>query len=135
MNTFTTQRADSRLVKLFKLATAPSRFALRQTRTNIKFLRDLGGDYRALQPALERATEETLANISAVLVAAEQSLPKDLENMTPSQRAEAVNDSLSRSEYHLLAALGELYKGYRLLTDDSGRLIIENPPQTELERS
>lgn len=120
---------------MFRLATAPTRFAIRQTRTNIRALRELREDIRAYQPVLERAAEETLANLTSVMVAAERSLPDDLENMTPSEREQAISSSLARSEQHLLAAFGEIYRSYRLATGERQRVIIENPPQDVLRDS
>ena len=116
---------------LFKLATAPARFALRQTRTNINALLELQQDYRAYEPILQKAAEETLENVIAVLAAAEHSLPADIEAMTPHEREREVTNSLARGEKHLLAALGEVYRSYRLITADTP-LVIENPPQREL---
>lgn len=124
--------ADNTINRLFKLATAPTRFAIRQTRTNFRVLRELSEDFQAYQPVLERAAEETLANIASVLAAAEASLPKDMQDMTPREREEAIASSLARGEHHLLAALGEVYRSYRLMTTDHGNTIIENPPQAEL---
>jgi len=116
---------------VFKLATAPARFALRQTRTNIKTLLELQEDFRAYEPILQKAAEETIENVVSVLVAAENSLPDDIENMTPHEREHAVTQSLARGETHLLAALGEVYRSYRLITAEKS-FIIENPPQQEL---
>jgi hypothetical protein len=124
--------ADNTINRLFKLATAPTRFAIRQTRTNIRALRELSEDFQAYQPVLERAAEETLANVASVLVAAEASLPDDMEDMTPREREDAIANSLARGEHHLLAALGEVYRSYRLMTTQRKNLIIENPPQAEL---
>ena len=98
--------------RVFNLATAPARFALRQTRTNMDLLRALREDYRAWEPILEQATEETLENLVRVMVAAEKSLPGNIEDMTPGERREALAESLARSEKHLLAALGELYRSW-----------------------
>ena len=117
--------------RVFKLATAPARFALKQTRTNIKTLLELQDDYRAFEPILQRAAEETLGNVMSVLAAAEQSLPNDIADMTPNEREQAVNESLARGERHLLAALGEMYRSYRLITADTN-FVIENPSQQEL---
>ncbi|MCZ6829150.1 MAG: hypothetical protein O7F73_06115 [Gammaproteobacteria bacterium] len=117
--------------RVFKLATAPARFALKQTRTNIKTLLELQGNFRAYEPILQKAAEETIENVVSVLVAAEQSLPADIEDMTPNERQQAVTDSLARGERHLLAALGEMYRSYRLITAEKN-FIIENPPQQEL---
>jgi hypothetical protein len=115
--------------RLFGLATAPARFAIRQTRTNIEALRALREDYRTWQPVLEQAADETLENLVRVLVAAEQSLPANIENMTPGERRAALTEVLARSERHLLAAFGELYRGWRIATAASPR-VIENPPQS-----
>ena len=117
--------------RVFKLATAPARFAVRQTRTNIKTLLQLQEDYRAYEPILQRAAEETLENVLAVIAAAEHSLPADIEGMTPNERESAVSESLARGEKHLLAALGEMYRSYRLITAEASPF-IENPPQREL---
>ena len=114
--------------RLFQLATAPARFAIRQTRTNLDTLRALREDYRAWQPVLEQATDETLENLMRVLVVAENSLPTNIEDMTPGERRAALTEALARSERHLLAAFGELYRGWRIATADSPR-VIENPPQ------
>jgi hypothetical protein len=117
--------------RVFRLATAPARFALRQTRTNIKTLLELQDDYRAFEPILQRAAEETLGNVMSVLAAAEQSLPADIAELTPNEREQAINESLARGEGHLLAALGEMYRSYRLITADKN-FVIENPSQQEL---
>lgn len=116
-------------LRLFRIATAPARFAIRQTQTNIETLRALREDYRAWQPVLEQAADETLENLVRVLVAAESSLPLNIEDMTPGERRDAVTNALASSERHLLAALGELYRGWRIATADSPR-VIENPPQS-----
>ena len=116
--------------RLFDVATAPARFALRQTRTNIDTLRALREDYRTWQPVLQQAADETLENLVRVMVAAEQSLPGNIEDMTPGERRAALTEALARSERHLLAAFGELYRGWRIATADSPR-VIENPPQSE----
>ena len=125
--------AESTIQRAFRIATAPTRFAIRQTRTNVRAIRELSEDLRAYRPVLERAAEETLANLTSVMVAAERSLPEDLEDMTPREREEAITSSLARSEQHLLAAFGEMYRSYRLATGERRRVIIENPPQEELE--
>lgn len=119
--------------RAFKLATAPARFALRQTRTNLKALLELHQDYRAYEPILQQAAAETVDNIVRVLVAAEQSLPPDIARMTPGEREQQVRESLARGERHLLAALGEMYRSYRLITADSPGTIIDNPSQSELQ--
>ena len=119
--------------RLFQLATAPARFALRQTFTNVEALRALRRDAGAWQPILEQAADETLENLVRVLAAAENSLPANIENMTPSERRAALTDSLARSERHLLAAAGELYRSWRLATAESGA-VIENPPQSSFPR-
>ena len=116
---------------LFRLATAPARFAIRQTRTNIRTLMELREDYQAYEPILQRAAEETLENVIAVLVAAEKSLPHDIAEMTPNERERAITESLSRGEHHFLAAIGEMYRSYRLITADKP-FVIDNPPQQEL---
>ena len=126
--------AESHLNRMFRIATAPTRFAIRQTRTNFRVLKELSEDLRAYQPVLERAAEETLANLTSVMVAAERSLPDDLEDMTPSEREQAILSSLGRSEQHLLAAFGEIYRSYRLATGERRRLVIDNPPQEQLRR-
>ena len=115
--------------RLLGLATAPARFAIRQTRTNIEALRALREDYRTWQPVLEQAADETLENLVRVLVAAEHSLPANLEDMTPGERRTALTEALTRSERHLLAAFGELYRGWRIATSASPR-VIDNPPQS-----
>lgn len=115
-------------ISLFRLATAPARFAIRQTRTNIDMLRALRSDYQDWQPVLEQAADETLENLVRVLVAAEHSLPSNIEEMTPGERRQALTDALARGEQHLLAAFGELYRGWRIATAESPR-VIENPPQ------
>ena len=115
--------------RLFQIATAPARFAISQTRTNIETLRMLREDYRAWQPVLEQAAEETLENLVRVLVAAEMSLPANIGDMTPGERRAALSEALARSERHLLAAFGELYRGWRIATADSPR-VIDNPPQS-----
>ncbi|MEP5762999.1 MAG: hypothetical protein ABJ308_00325 [Halieaceae bacterium] len=120
--------------RALQLATAPARFALRQTRTNIETLRALREDYRAWEPILEQATEETLENLMRVMVAAEKSLPRNIDDMTPNERRQALTDSLARSEQHLLAAFGELYRGWRIATAETPA-VIENPPQAELQSS
>jgi hypothetical protein len=116
--------------RLFLIATAPARFAIRQTRTNFETLRMLREDYRAWQPVLEQAADETLENLVRVLVAAEMSLPANIADMTPGERRAALSEALARSERHLLAAFGELYRGWRIATADSPR-VIDNPPQSE----
>ncbi len=116
--------------RVFNFASAPARFALRQTRTNMDLLRALREDYRAWEPILEQATEDTLENLARVMVAAEKSLPRNIEDMTPGERREALAESLARSEKHLLAAFGELYRSWRLATADTPA-IIENPPQAD----
>ena len=118
--------------RALRLATAPARFALQQTRTNLKTLFELGQDYRAYEPILQRAAEATVDNIVNVLVAAEQSLPPDIERLTPGEREQQVRESLARGEQHLLAALGEMYRSYRLISADKGGVIIENPAQEQL---
>jgi hypothetical protein len=121
-------------LRLFNIATAPARFAIRQTRTNIETLRALQRDYRAWQPVLEQAADETVENLIRVLVAAENSLPRNIEDMTPGERRAAVANALSNSERHLLAAFGELYRGWRIATADSSK-VIENPPQSSFRGS
>jgi len=121
--------------RAFQLATAPARFALEQTRTNLKALLELRQDYRAYEPILQQAAEETVDNIVRILVAAEQSLPPDIARLTPGEREQQVRESLARGEKHLLAALGEMYRSYRLITADSPGTIIENPSQSELQDS
>jgi len=120
--------------RAFRLATAPARFALRQTRTNLDTLKALREDYQAWQPILEQATAETVENLVRVLAAAEQSLPRNLEDMTPSERERALTESLARSEHHLLAAAGELYRSFRLATA-STPVVIDNPPQIAFQTS
>ncbi len=115
--------------RLFQIATAPARFALRQTVTNVDTLRALRRDAAAWQPILEQAADETLENLVRVLAAAEDSLPANLENMTPGERRAALTESLARSEKHLLAAAGELYRSWRLATADD-HAVIDNPPQS-----
>ncbi len=115
--------------RLFQLATAPARFALRQTVTNVEALRALQRDAGAWQPILEQAADETLENLVRVLAAAESSLPANIENMTPSERRTALTESLARSERLLLAAAGELYRSWRLASADN-HSVIENPPQS-----
>ena len=117
--------------RIFKLATAPARFALKQTRTNIKTLLELQEDFRAYEPVLQRAAEETVENVISVLAAAEKSLPADIEKMTPNEREQEIAQSLARGEKYLLAAVGEMYRSYRLITAEKS-FIIENPPQREL---
>jgi hypothetical protein len=117
--------------RAFQLATAPARFAWRQTRTNVDTLRALREDYQAWEPILEQAAEETVENLIRVMVAAERSLPQNIEDMTPGERREALAESLARSEKHLLAAFGELYRGWRIATAETPE-VIENPPQEEL---
>lgn len=114
---------------LFRLATAPARFAIRQTTTNLEALRALRRDARAWQPILEQAADETLENLVRVIAATEKSLPADIENMTPTERRAALTESLARSEKLLLAAFGELYRSWRLASAGS-HAIIENPPQS-----
>lgn len=116
-------------LRLFQLATAPARFALRQTATNLEAINALRRDVRAWQPILEQAADETLENLVRVLAAAEDSLPRDMANMTPGERRAALTESLARSEKHLLAAFGELYRSWRLASADS-HTVIENPPQS-----
>jgi hypothetical protein len=118
--------------RLFLIATAPARFAIRQTRTNFETLRMLREDYRAWQPVLEQAADETLENLVRVMVAAEMSLPANIADMTPGERRAALSEALARSERHLLAAFGELYRGWRIATADSPR-VINNPPQSEFD--
>jgi hypothetical protein len=117
--------------RIFRFATAPARFALRQTRTNIDALSALRTDYSAWESILQGAAEETIENLMRVMVAAEQSLPRNLEDLTPEERRRELALSLSRSEQHILAAFGELYRSWRLATADSP-LLIENPPQDQL---
>lgn len=118
---------------LFRLATAPARFAIRQTATNLEALRALRRDARAWQPILEQAADETLENLVRVIAAAENSLPAGIENMTPTERRAALTESLARSEKLLLAAFGELYRSWRLASANSHTL-IENPPQSTFPR-
>jgi len=120
--------------RALRFATAPARFALRQTRTNIDTLRALRTDYGAWESILEQATAETVENLMRVMAAAEQSLPRNLEDMTPGERQRELANALARSEQHLLAAFGELYKSFRLATVDAP-LVIENPPQEQLSRT
>jgi hypothetical protein len=115
--------------RMLQLATAPARFAIRQTRTNIETLRALRDDYRTWQPVLEQAADETLENLVRVLAAAELSIPANLQDMTPGERRAALTEALSRSEAHLLAAFGELYRGWRIATADTPK-VIDNPPQS-----
>ena len=75
--------ANSFSTRVFKLATAPARFALKQTRTNIKTLLELQEDFRAYESILQKAAEETVENVVSVLIAAERSLPADIDDMTP----------------------------------------------------
>lgn len=117
--------------RIFKLATAPARFAFKQTRTNIKALRELREDFRAYEPVLQRAAEETIENVISVLEAAENSLPADIDNMTPNEREQEIAQSLARGEKYLLAAVAEMYRSYRLITAEKS-FVIENPPQQEL---
>ena len=117
--------------RAFRLATAPARFAFKQTATNMRTLRELGENLSAYEPILQRAAEETLENVVNVLVAAEHSLPADIENMTPREREDAISQSLARGEQHLLAAIGEIYRSYRLITAESP-VVIKNPSQAEL---
>ncbi len=117
--------------RIFKLATAPARFALKQTRTNIKTLLELQEDFRAYEPVLQRAAEETIENVISVLAAAEKSLPADIDSMTPNEREREIAQSLARGEKYLLAAVAEMYRSYRLITAEKG-FIIENPRQREL---
>jgi hypothetical protein len=119
---------------LFRFATAPAKFALRQTRTNIDTLRALRSDYAAWESILEQATGETVENMMRVLVAAENSLPSNLEDMTPNERQRELANSLARSEQHLLAAFGELYRSFRLATIEAP-MVIDNPPQEQLEQT
>ncbi|MCX2981093.1 hypothetical protein EYC98_09480 [Halieaceae bacterium IMCC14734] len=121
--------------RVFKLATAPARFAVQQTRTNLKALNQLRQDYRAYEPIFQQAAAETADNIVKVLVAAEQSLPPDIANLTPGEREQQIRDSLARGERHLLAAFGELYRSYRLISTTDPSVIIENPSQRELQVS
>ena len=113
---------------IFRLATAPARFALRQTFTNVQALQALRRDASAWQPILEQAAEETLENLVRVIAATEDSLPANIDNMTDSERRAALSESLARSEKLLLAAFGELYRGWRLASANNHAL-IENPPQ------
>jgi hypothetical protein len=117
--------------RVFKLATAPARFALKQTRTNIRALQELQEDFRAYEPILQKAAEETIENVVSVLIAAEQSLPDDIADLTPNEREQAISQSLANGEKHLLAAVGEMYRSYRLITAEKS-FIIDNPPQGEL---
>lgn len=118
----------------FKLATAPALFALKQTVTSYELWQEWREDYAAYEPILQKATERTLENMIAVLAAAEQSLPSDIAALTPREREEAIKASLARGEKHLLVALGEIYRSYRLLTADNDyQDLIENPPQSEIE--
>jgi len=126
--------ADSFASRAFRLATLPGRLAWRQTQTNIRTLVELREDIRSFQPILERATEETLTNIVAVLALAEQSLPPDIAELSPNERERAIRESLANGEKHLLLAMGEIYRALRLVTADDGGSIIENPPQEQLER-
>ena len=119
--------------RLFLLATAPARFALRQTVTNVEALRALRRDAGAWQPILEQAADETVENLVRVLAAAEDSLPANIADMTPSERRAALTESLARSEKHLLAAAGELYRSWRIATADD-HTVIENPPQSSFPR-
>jgi hypothetical protein len=125
--------ASNLLTRAFDLATAPARFAVRQTVTNLEILGELRRDFRDYEPILQRAAEQTLQNMIAVLVAAERSLPADIEALTPNEREAQIADSLARGERHLLAAVGELYRSYRLITAEQG-IVIDNPDQEELER-
>ena len=63
-----------------------------------------------------------------VMVAAERSLPRNIEAMTPNERRRELAQSLARSELHLMAAFGELYRSWRLATADTP-VVIDNPPQ------
>jgi len=99
----------------------------------VRLFRDLRSDFQSYEPLLQRAAEETLENVVSVIIAAEQSLPADIEALTPHEREQQITDSLARGERHLLAAVGELYRSYRLITADEG-VIIENPPQEKLEK-
>ena len=118
-----------RPLSLMELATAPARFALRQTRTNVSALIALRRDARAWLPILEQAADETLENLVRVLAATEQSLPANIENMTTTERRQAITESLARSERLLLAAAGELYRSWRLMSAEQHQL-IDNPPQS-----
>lgn len=117
--------------KVLRFATAPAKFALRQTRTNFETLRAIRADAAAWESILEQAAGETAENLMRVMVAAENSLPPNLEDMTPDERQRELAQTLARSEQHLLAAFGELYRGFRLATSDAS-LVIENPPQEQL---
>jgi hypothetical protein len=114
---------------LFRLATAPARFALRQTITNIETLQSLRRDAPAWRPILEQAAEETLENLVRVVATTENSLPDNIEDLTPSERKAALAEALARSEKLLLAAFGELYRSWRLASANNHAL-IENPPQS-----
>jgi hypothetical protein len=117
--------------RIFKLATAPARFALKQARTNIKTMLELQEDIRAYEPILQKAAGETFENVVSVLVAAEQSLPADIGDLTPNEREQDIAQSLARGEKYLLAAVGEMYRSYRLITAEKS-FIIENPPQQQI---
>ncbi|MEM0954257.1 MAG: hypothetical protein AAGI24_08955 [Pseudomonadota bacterium] len=117
-----------RRLSLLSIATASARFTLRQTRTNLAALQALRRDATEWLPILEQAADETIENLVRVLATAEQSLPASLENMTPSERRQALTESLARSERLLLAAAGELYRSWRLMSSEQHQL-IENPPQ------
>ncbi len=119
--------------RLFLLATAPARFALRQTATNIEALLALRRDAGAWQPILEQAADETVENLVRVLAAAEDSLPANIADMTPSERRAALTESLARSERLLLAAAGELYRSWRIATAEN-HAVIDNPPQSSFPR-
>ena len=119
-------------ISLLGLATAPARFAVRQTRINLDALRALRRDRDAWLPILEQAADDTIENLARVLATAENSLPDRLEDMTPTERRAALTESLARSERLLLAAAGELYRSWRIASTGQNTL-IENPPQSSFK--
>ena len=61
--------------RALRFATAPARFALRQTRTNIDTLRALRADYSAWESILEQATAETVENLMRVVASLQEGRP------------------------------------------------------------
>ena len=62
---------------------------------------------------------------------AERSLPPDIADMTPNEREAAITESLARGEKHLLAALGEMYRSYRLVTQPVGQNVYTGTTPTD----
>ncbi len=125
-----------RATDFIRLATAPARFAIDQTRTNIRTAQRLHKNLREYREVLTAASAETAANVARILSAAEMSLPANIQAMPAAERQRAIEESLARGQAHLFAAAGELYCALRLAESSSSSVaptkpgqMFDNPPQ------